>query len=129
MTGQHVKGRAERKKAPSGLRKLLDSGKKVMTVWLLFNSTVWVYLTYWLAATGHTKVVEDLSKAVVVTILGTLVTYSVSTTVEHISESKRGSILDSARTVKDFQSEETEEVKRDVMYETSTSGSESEESI
>ena len=122
--------RKHRKKAPRGLRKLLDSGKKVMTVWLLVNATAWVYLTYALAWTGHSSVVEDLSKAVVVTILGTLVTYSISSTVEHVSESKRGSILSAAKTVADMQAQEAEDVKSDIEYSMpETTISESEESI
>ena len=93
MTGRHVKGRAGRKKAPSGLRKLLDSGKKIMAVWILVNSTVWVYWSYVLATLGRERIAEDLSSNIVTTVIVVFATYAVSSVVEHVSEARHGTIL------------------------------------
>ena len=92
MTGRHVKGR-RRKKAPSGMRKLLDSGKKIMAVWILVNSTVWVYWSYVLATLGRERIAEDLSSNIVTTVIVVFATYAVSSVVEHVSEARHGTIL------------------------------------
>jgi len=105
MTGRHVKGRKRRKKAPSGLRKLLDSGKKIMAVWILVNSTVWVYLSYLLAFKDKADIAESLSSNVVVTVIAVFATYAASSVVEHISESKHGTIQPAPKT----KNENTEE--------------------
>jgi hypothetical protein len=77
-----------------GLKKLLDSGKKIMAVWLLINSTVWIYLSYILAFLDKPDIAEDLSAKVVTTVVATFATYAVSSVVEHISEAKYGNIED-----------------------------------
>lgn len=106
----------------NGLRKIFDSGKKVMAVWLLVNGTIWVYLSYALAWTGRITVLENLTRTIIITIFGTFATYSASSTVEHISESKRGSILSAAAdTVANMQQEEANEIEDDVVYATTTS--------
>ena len=76
----------------TGFKKLFDSGKKVMAVWILINSTIWVYLSYLLAWTGHEKIAENLSSNVVTTVIAVFATYCVGSVVEHISEAKYGTI-------------------------------------
>ena len=76
----------------SGFKKLFDSGKKILAVWLLINSTIWVYCSYILAFLGKEEIAESLSEKVVITIIAVFATYATSTVVEHISESKRGDI-------------------------------------
>lgn len=75
------------------MRKLLDSGKKVMAVWILVNSTVWIYWTYVLATLGRERIAEDLSSNIVTTVIVVFATYSVSSVVEHVSEARHGTIL------------------------------------
>lgn len=93
MSARQVKRRKRRKKAPPGMRKLLDSGKKVMAVWILVNSTVWIYWTYVLATLGRERIAEDLSSNIVTTVIVVFATYSVSSVVEHVSEARHGTIL------------------------------------
>jgi len=76
----------------SGFKKLFDSGKKILAVWLLMNSTVWVYCSYILAFLGKEDIAESLSEKVVITIIAVFATYATSTVVEHISEAKNGNI-------------------------------------
>jgi len=76
----------------SGFKKLFDSGKKILAVWLIINSTVWVYCSYLLAFLGREDIAESLSEKVVITIIAVFATYATSTVIEHISEAKNGSI-------------------------------------
>lgn len=76
----------------SGLKKLLDSGKKILAVWLVFHSTIWVYCSYGLAYLGREKIAESLSEKVVITIIAVFATYATATVVEHISEARHGDI-------------------------------------
>lgn len=75
-----------------GLKKLLDSGKKVMAIWILANATIWVYLSYILAFMGREDIAEDLSSNVVTTVIAVFATYCVGSVVEHISEARYGTI-------------------------------------
>lgn len=76
----------------NGLRKLFDSGKKILALWLILNSTIWVYCSYILAFLGKDEIAESLSEKVVITIIAVFATYATSTVVEHISEAKHGDI-------------------------------------
>ncbi len=76
----------------NGFKKLFDSAKKILAVWLVLHSTIWVYCSYALAYLGREKIAETLSEKVVITIIAVFATYSVSSVVEHISEAKHGDI-------------------------------------
>lgn len=76
----------------NGFKKLFDSGKKILAVWLVINATLWVYMSYILAFIGREEIAESLSEKVVVTIIAVFATYATSTVIEHISEAKHGDI-------------------------------------
>ena len=76
----------------NGLKKLFDSGKKILAVWLVFHSTIWVYCSYLLAFFGKEEIAESLSEKVVITIIAVFATYATSSVIEHISEAKHGDI-------------------------------------
>ena len=81
-----------KKEKPDGIKKLFDSGKKIITVWLIFWSTIWVSLSYLLAFLNRKEIAESLSENVVAIVIGSFVTYATASVLEHISESKRGNI-------------------------------------
>jgi uncharacterized BrkB/YihY/UPF0761 family membrane protein len=66
------------------LKKLFDSGKKILAVWLVFHSTVWIYLSYYLAYTGHEKIAETLSGKVVTEVIAVFAGYAVTATVSNV---------------------------------------------
>lgn len=66
------------------LKKLCDSGKKLLAIWLVFNSTVWIYLSYYLAYTGHEDIAETLSGKVVTEVIAVFAAYAVTTTVSNV---------------------------------------------
>ncbi len=53
---------------------------------LIFNSVVWVYLSYVLAFMGRTEIAESLSKAVVTEILGVIAAIVFKNTTENLSK-------------------------------------------
>lgn len=59
---------------------------KLIVAWLLFNGTVWIYLSYVLAYLGRTEIAETLSKTVVVEILGVMVVYAIKALLENLSK-------------------------------------------
>ena len=76
----------------NGFKKLFDCGKKILAVWLIINSTIWVYMSYILALLGREEIAESLSEKVVITIIAVFATYAVSSVAEHMSEAKHGTI-------------------------------------
>ena len=65
-------------------KKLCDSGKKILAVWLVFHSTVWIYLSYYLAYTGHEEIAETLSGKVVTEVIAVFASYAVTATVSNV---------------------------------------------
>ncbi len=59
---------------------------KLIVAWLLFNGTIWIYLSYVLAYLGRAEIAETLSKTVVVEILGVMVVYAVKALLENLSK-------------------------------------------
>ena len=76
----------------NGFKKLFDSGKKILAVWLVVNCTIWVYMSYILAFLGREEIAENLSEKIVITIIAVFATYAFSSVAEHISEAKNGTI-------------------------------------
>lgn len=61
---------------------------KNLVTWIVFNATVWVYLTYILALMGREDIAETLSGEVVTVIIGTVLTYAVKALFENIFKYK-----------------------------------------
>lgn len=57
---------------------------KNLVTWIVFNATVWVYMTYILALIGREEIAETLSGEVVTVIIGTVLTYAVKALFENI---------------------------------------------
>lgn len=66
------------------MKKWLETTTKQLVWWLIIHSTIWVYATYILALLGRGDVAESLSKVVVTEIIGTLMLYIISKTVENV---------------------------------------------
>jgi|GEM_PF-7002211 len=64
--------------------RLLNSGKKILAVWLAFHSTVWIYMSYYLAYTGHEEIAETLSGKVVTEVIAVFAAYAVTSTVGNV---------------------------------------------
>lgn len=62
---------------------------KIIVAWLLFNGTIWIYLSYALAYLGRIEIAETLSKTVVVEILGVMLVYSLKAGVENLSKANQ----------------------------------------
>lgn len=78
----------------NGFKKLFDSGKKIMAVWILIHATIWIYMSYILAFMDKADIAEDLSRNVVTTVIAVFATYSVATVIDKINEAKNGTIND-----------------------------------
>lgn len=59
---------------------------KIAVAWLLFNSTAWMYCSYYLAYIGRTEIAEDLSQKVVIEILGVILVYALKSATENLSK-------------------------------------------
>ena len=59
---------------------------KLIVAWLLIQSTIWIYLSYYLALLGMNEIAENLSKTVVVEIIGVLAVYSCKSLFENLSK-------------------------------------------
>ena len=68
------------------MNKMWDSFTKIAVMFMLINSTVWMYLSYYLAYLGRTQIAENLSEKVVIEILGVILVYSLKAGVENISK-------------------------------------------
>lgn len=62
---------------------------KLIVAWLLFNGTVWIYLSYALAYLGRGQIAETLSKTVVAEVLGVTLVYAVKALVENLSKNNQ----------------------------------------
>lgn len=62
---------------------------KLIVAWLLFNSTIWIYISYLLAFLGREDIAEVLSKTVVVEILGVMLVYALKSLFENISKNNQ----------------------------------------
>lgn len=71
------------------MNKMWDSFTKLAVMFLLLNSTVWMYLSYYLAYLGRTQIAENLSEKVVIEILGVILVYSLKAGVENISKNNK----------------------------------------
>lgn len=61
-----------------------QKGKRFITLWLIINATIWVYMTYALAFMDKYNIAETLSTNIVTVILGVFATFAVSNTIENI---------------------------------------------
>ena len=52
----------------------------------MFNSMIWIYLSYALAFMGKEEIAESLSKAIVTEVLGVFAAYSVKALFENLSK-------------------------------------------
>lgn len=59
---------------------------KLIVAFLLFNGTIWIYASYYLAYIGRTQIAETLSKTVVAEILGVIIVYATKALVENLSK-------------------------------------------
>jgi len=53
---------------------------------ILINSTIWIYLSYYLALLGMEQIAETLSKTVVAEIIGVIAVYSCKSLFENLSK-------------------------------------------
>lgn len=61
---------------------------KVLVAWIIFNSTIWVYLTYILALLGREQIAETLAEKIVEIVIGTIAFYIIKATIENVSKNK-----------------------------------------
>lgn len=66
------------------MKKWLETTTKQLVWWLIVHSTVWIYATYILAFLGREDIAESLSKVIATEIIGTMMLYIVSKTVENV---------------------------------------------
>lgn len=66
------------------MKKWLETTTKQLVWWLVVHSTVWIYATYILAFLGREDIAESLSKVIATEIIGTMMLYIVSKTVENV---------------------------------------------
>ena len=66
------------------MKKWLETTTKQLVWWLIVHSTVWIYATYILAFLGREDIAESLSKIIATEIIGTMMLYIVSKTVENV---------------------------------------------
>ena len=56
---------------------------------LMFNSTVWIYMSYALAYLGREEIAETLSKTIVTEVLGVFAAYSIKALFENLSKNNK----------------------------------------
>lgn len=66
--------------------KFYQEFSKILVVWLVLHSTVWMYCSYYLAYLGRNQIAETLSERVVVELLGVLLVYAVKSLFENLSK-------------------------------------------
>ena len=49
---------------------------KLIVIFLMIQSTIWIYLSYYLALLGMNEIAENLSKTIVIEIIGVIAVYS-----------------------------------------------------
>lgn len=59
---------------------------KIIVAFLLINSIVWIYASYYLAFVGRTQIAETLSKTIVVEVLGVIAIYAIKALFENLSK-------------------------------------------
>ena len=64
----------------------LESTSKQLMWFITFNAIIWVYLSYLLAWFGKEQIAESLSTTVCSTILGAMITYLTTSTIQNISK-------------------------------------------
>ena len=52
----------------------------------MIQSTIWIYLSYYLALLGMNEIAENLSKTIVVEIIGVIAVYSCKSLFENLSK-------------------------------------------
>lgn len=75
-----------------GFKKLFDTGRKILAVWVLLHATIWIDLSYILAFMDKKDIAESLSSNVVTTVIVVFAVYATASVAEHISEAKYGTI-------------------------------------
>lgn len=59
---------------------------KLIVAWLMLHSTIWIYLSYGLAALGREQIAETLSKTIVVEIIGVMALSAAKSLFENLSK-------------------------------------------
>jgi len=59
---------------------------KLMVIFLMIQSTIWIYLSYYLAFLGMKEIAETLSKTIVIEIIGVIAVYSCKSLFENLSK-------------------------------------------
>ena len=59
---------------------------KIVVIFLIINSSIWIYLSYYLALLGMNEIAENLSKTIVVEIIGVIAVYSCKSLLENLSK-------------------------------------------
>ena len=59
---------------------------KIVVIFLIINSSIWIYLSYYLALLGMNEIAETLSKTIVVEIIGVIAVYSCKSLFENLSK-------------------------------------------
>jgi hypothetical protein len=59
---------------------------KLVVIFLMIQSTIWIYLSYYLALLGMNEIAENLSKTIVVEIIGIIAVYSCKSLFENLSK-------------------------------------------
>ena len=68
------------------LKKTIESTSKQVVWILVLNGILWVWASYVLAACGKEQIAESLSTTVCTTILGTVISYHLTSTISNISK-------------------------------------------
>lgn len=59
---------------------------KLVVIFLIIQSTIWIYLSYYLAFLGMEEIAETLSKTIVIEIIGVIAVYSCKSLFENLSK-------------------------------------------
>ena len=59
---------------------------KIVVIFLIINSSIWIYLSYYLALLGMNEIAETLSKTIVIEIIGVIAVYSCKSLFENLSK-------------------------------------------
>lgn len=93
---------------------LEDEFFKTIVSRILNHSIIWIYLTYWLAYMGKEEIAENLSKAIVTTIISVILTYSVKALLENMSKHNHWPDKTVDRIIQEVKEETTTNANNDI---------------
>lgn len=80
-----IKSKKEKNSSDEKPKSNTEFFKKVIG-WFIINSTVWIYMSYFLAYIGKVDIAESLSKQVVLSVIGVVVSYAAKSLIENLSK-------------------------------------------